>query len=99
FSHIRKVLDRQISLKSIRVHTGVKEERIKKEGVEIVDSGGKRQFIEADTIILSAGSAPNSALSRSFQGTAPEFYEVGDCREARRILEAIHGGDEAARKL
>jgi pyruvate/2-oxoglutarate dehydrogenase complex dihydrolipoamide dehydrogenase (E3) component len=99
FSHIRKVLVRQISLKSIRVHTGVKEERIKQEGVEIVDSGGKRLFIETDTIILSAGSAPNSALSRSFQGTAPEFYEVGDCREARRILEAIHSGDEAARKL
>jgi hypothetical protein len=47
----------------------------------------------------TAGSAPDSALPRSFQGTAPEFYEVGDCREARRILEAIHGGHEAARKL
>jgi hypothetical protein len=29
---------------------------------------------------------------------AREFYGVGDCREARRILEAIHGGDEAARR-
>lgn len=99
FSHIRKVLVGQISRKGIRVYTGVKEERIKEEGVEIVDSGGKTLFLEADTMILSAGSAPDSALSRSFQGTAPEFYEVGDCREARRILEAVHGGDEAARKL
>ncbi len=99
FSHIRKVLVEQMKRKGVRVYTGVKKERIGKEGMEIVDSGGEKLLLEADTIVLSAGAVPDSTLSRSFQGTAPEFYEAGDCREARRILEAIHGGDEAARKL
>ena len=99
FAYIRKVLVSHINARRIKVHTGVKEEHIKEEGLEILDSGGERLFIEADTVILSAGSVSNSSVSRSFHGTAPEFYEAGDCREPRRILEAIHGGDEAARKL
>jgi hypothetical protein len=28
-----------------------------------------------------------------------ELYEAGDCVEVRRLLEAVHGGAEAALKL
>ncbi len=92
-------MDKMQLLAMIQAYTGVKEERISEKGLEIVDRSGKRFFLEAEKLILSTGSTPDSAYSRSFAGTALEFYEAGDCREAKKILEAIHGGYEAARKL
>jgi 2,4-dienoyl-CoA reductase-like NADH-dependent reductase (Old Yellow Enzyme family)/thioredoxin reductase len=99
FSSIRKVLLDRVRREGISAYMGVKEEKITEEGVEIVDSSGKGILLEADQIVLSAGSVPNSAVSRSFAGTAAEFYETGDCREACKILEAIHGGYRVARNL
>jgi NADPH-dependent 2,4-dienoyl-CoA reductase/sulfur reductase-like enzyme len=99
FYMVRKLLLERVKKEGISAYTGVKEEKITDEGVEIVDSGGNRVLLGADLIILSAGSVPNSAASRAFQGIATEFYEAGDCREASKILEAIHGGYEAARNL
>jgi 2,4-dienoyl-CoA reductase-like NADH-dependent reductase (Old Yellow Enzyme family)/thioredoxin reductase len=99
FVSIRKVLLERVAGERIPAYTGVKEERISPQGVEIVDSSGKRFLLETDSIVLSAGSVPDSAASASFEGTAPEFHVVGDCREACKILEAIHGGYAAARNL
>jgi len=99
FPWIRKVLLERLQKKGIQAYTGVKEERIVEKGVEIVDSSGQRVLIETDKVILSVGSLPNSSLSRSFEGTAVEFYEAGDCKEPRKILEAIHEGYTIAKKL
>lgn len=99
FSHIRKVLLGEIGRRGIQAYTGVKKERITEGGVEFVDSSGKKRLIEADKIILSAGSVPDSMHIRSFQGTAPEFNQAGDCEQACKILEAIHAGHGAARNL
>jgi NADPH-dependent 2,4-dienoyl-CoA reductase/sulfur reductase-like enzyme len=96
---IRKVLLDRVGREGISTYTSVKEEKITEEGVEIVDSCGNQFLLGADLIILSTGSVPNSAVSRSLEGTAAEFYEAGDCREASKILEAIHGGYAAARNL
>jgi 2-enoate reductase len=99
FYMIRKLLLERVKKEGILVYTGVKEEKITEEGVEIVDSCGNRSLLGADLVVLSTGSVPNSAVSRSLEGTAAEFYEAGDCREATKILEAIHGGYAAARNL
>lgn len=99
FASIRKILLERLKEKGTQAYTGVKEEQIVEKGVEIVDSSWKRLLIETDKVILSVGSLPNSSLSRSFKGTAVEFYEVGDCKEARKILEAIHEGYLVARNL
>jgi 2,4-dienoyl-CoA reductase-like NADH-dependent reductase (Old Yellow Enzyme family)/thioredoxin reductase len=99
YTLIRKVLLERMAKEKIPAHTSVKEEKITGEGVEIVDSCENRFLLGADLVILSAGSVPDSAVSRSLEGTAAEFYEAGDCREAKRILEAIHGGYAAARNL
>jgi 2,4-dienoyl-CoA reductase-like NADH-dependent reductase (Old Yellow Enzyme family)/thioredoxin reductase len=99
FYMIRKLLLERVKKEGIAVYTSVKEEKITEEGVEIVDSCGNRFLLGADLIVLSTGSVPDSATSRSLEGTAAEFYEAGDCREATKILEAIHGGYAAARNL
>jgi 2,4-dienoyl-CoA reductase-like NADH-dependent reductase (Old Yellow Enzyme family)/thioredoxin reductase len=99
FYMIRKLLLERVKKEGISVYTSVKEEKITEEGVEIVDSCGKHYLLGADLVVLSTGAVPDSAASRSLEGTAAEFYEAGDCREATKILEAIHGGYAAARNL
>ena len=99
FYMIRKLLLERVKKEGIAVYTSVKEEKISEEGVEIVDSRGNRSLLDADLVVLSTGSVPDSAASRSLEGSAAEFYEAGDCREAAKILEAIHGGYAAARNL
>ena len=56
-------------------------------------------FLEADNIVLATGTRPNNSLTKLLKGNVPELYEVGDCVEPRRILEAIHEGAEAALRI
>lgn len=96
---MRKIIIERLRQKGIRAFTGVREERITKDGVEIVDRAEHRVFINADDIIIAAGSTPDPDLPRSLKDMAKEFYEIGDCKEARRILEAIYEGYGVAMNL
>ncbi len=96
---IRKVLLKRLEQKGVRSFTNVREERILKGGVEILVPGGEKMLVEADKIILSTGSAANTSLFPFLQKMAPEFYAIGDCKEPRKILEAIHEGYTVARNL
>ncbi len=55
FSWIRKIILQRLEKRGIKAFTGVKEEQIIEEGIEIVDHSGKRVLIEADKIILATG--------------------------------------------
>ena len=72
---------------------------ITSKGIALVDKEGKELFIEAAIIVLATGARPQSTFARSLGREIPELYEVGDCVETRRILEAIHDGAEAALKI
>jgi pyruvate/2-oxoglutarate dehydrogenase complex dihydrolipoamide dehydrogenase (E3) component len=99
FPSIRKILLKRLEGEKIRAFTRASEERITNGGIEIVDHSGERVLVEADKVILATGSIPNTTLSRSLQGTAAEFHRIGDCKEPRKILEAIHEGYTVARNL
>jgi len=96
---IRKVLLKRLAQKGVRSFTNVREERILKGGVEILVPGGEKMLVAADKIILSTGSAPNMSLFPFLQKMVPEFYAIGDCKEPRKILEAIQEGYTVARNL
>jgi 2,4-dienoyl-CoA reductase-like NADH-dependent reductase (Old Yellow Enzyme family)/thioredoxin reductase len=99
FPWIRKVLLKRLEGQGIRTFTQVREERITEGGVEIVDHSGNRVSIEADKVILATGSIPDFSLSHSLERTVPEFYAIGDCKDPRKILEAIHEGYAVGKKL
>lgn len=96
---IRKVLLKRLEERGIRSFVQVREERITEEGVEIVDSSGNRVSIEVDKVILATGSVPDSSIFISLKRTVPEVYAVGDSKEPRKILEAIHEGYSVAKGL
>jgi len=79
----------------VQAFTEVKEEEITDKGLEIVDKDGKKVSIEADDIVISAGSVADKTLFESLKGKVPELYEVGDCVSARRMQEAVYEGASA----
>jgi 2-enoate reductase len=85
--------------KGVEAFTGVKDEEITDKGMEIVDEGGKRIFIEADDIVIATGSVADKSLFKSLKGKIPELYEAGDCIKASRLYEAISGGAEVGLKV
>ncbi|MFH1624187.1 MAG: NAD(P)/FAD-dependent oxidoreductase [Pseudomonadota bacterium] len=99
-SSVRRGLMERLKKKEVKILAGVKQfDGITQEGIELIDKEGNKVFLKADNIVLAAGATPNKTLSQSLEGKVPEFYEVGDCVEARRLLDAIHEGAEAALQI
>jgi 2,4-dienoyl-CoA reductase (NADPH2) len=79
--------------------TGVKDMEITDKGLVITTKTGKKQTLEADSIIPTSPLKPNTALSKSLKGKAPEVYAIGDCQEPHMIVDAIADGWKIANKI
>jgi len=77
-------------------HANVEE--ITPEGAR-VNIDGKSRFFEADTIVLSIGSASNDAFIESVKGHVGEIIVVGDANGNSRFREAVIEGHAAGRAL
>jgi pyruvate/2-oxoglutarate dehydrogenase complex dihydrolipoamide dehydrogenase (E3) component len=53
---------------------------------------GKKQSLEAETILLAGGSQANNKPSRALEGEVPQLVSIGDCVEPRKAKDAIHEG-------
>jgi len=72
--------------------TGVRYREINNNGLVIEDKDGNLQTIEADTVIIARPLQPNTSLADNLKDIAPEFYVIGDCKEAGLITEAVADG-------
>ena len=80
--------------------SGVKEYvEITEKGLTIVNQEGKRQIIEADSIVTALPLTPNDELLNRIKGKVPEVYAVGDCRQPLLIADAIGTGLRTAREI
>lgn len=77
-------------------------QRITGGGVVAVRGGKDREF-EANAVVIAVGSSPNRELEHELRTAGVmdgiEFYEVGDCKEPRKAMEAIHEGFAAGLAL
>lgn len=88
-----------LAKKGVTMMTGVKYEEITEKGVAILTKEGKRETIEADTIVPAVPLTPNTELLKKVEGKVPEIYPIGDCRGAHLIIEAIADGSHIARAI
>jgi pyruvate/2-oxoglutarate dehydrogenase complex dihydrolipoamide dehydrogenase (E3) component len=67
---------------------------ILKDGVEIVDSMGRRSTIKAHTIILAVGRRKkvDETLLKAANEVAKEIYIIGDSKMPRKIIDAMKEG-------
>ena len=83
--------------KGVIMMVDVKYEEITDKGLTITTKEGKRQTIEADTIVTAMPLLPNDELLKNLEGSAPEVYAIGDCVEPKMIIDAIADGSRIAR--
>ncbi|VUT25510.1 MAG: FAD-dependent oxidoreductase [Candidatus Methanolliviera sp. GoM_oil] len=73
--------------------------------LEITDAGavierkGKKEMLEANTIVLAVGMEANKKLSKVLKDKIPKLHVIGDSVEPRKILEAIHDGWQIGCKM
>jgi 2,4-dienoyl-CoA reductase (NADPH2) len=85
--------------KGVAMLPGVKYEEITDKGLTITTKEGKRQTLEADTIVTALPLLPNTELLKEVDGLVPEVYAIGDCREPHLIVDAIADGSRIARAI
>lgn len=85
-----RLLDR-LSKMGVRMLGGVKYEEIQDTGLLITTSEGGKTFLPADTIVIAAGSKPDTRLYEQLKGKV-EVYLVGDCARPGRIMDAVADG-------
>ena len=73
-------------------------QEITDKGVWVENADG-RQFIEADTVIISVGTKPLVKERDQFKDVAFDVICVGDCVKASSIVHAVHTGFDAGLTL
>ncbi|MEM3585901.1 MAG: FAD-dependent oxidoreductase [Candidatus Jordarchaeaceae archaeon] len=81
-----------------KIITEAKVVEVTSEGA-VYEKGGQRILEKADTVIVALGTVPNKSIFEKLQGKVPETYLVGDAVKPGRIINAIHGAAEIAKKI
>jgi 2,4-dienoyl-CoA reductase-like NADH-dependent reductase (Old Yellow Enzyme family)/thioredoxin reductase len=79
--------------------TGVRYEEITDKGLVITNKEGQRQNIEADTIVLATGAAPDTELATQLEGQGITLHLIGDCVTPGKIADAIRDGGRVGREI
>jgi 2,4-dienoyl-CoA reductase (NADPH2) len=82
----------------VRTFTSTKVEKISEKEVFAIKNG-ERLTLPADSVVLAVGSKPNKSLAEAIREKVSEIYEIGDCVEPRKALQAIHEGWDVALKM
>ena len=85
--------------KGVTMMPGVTYEEITDQGLTITTMEGKKQTIEADTIVTALPLLPNTELLKELDGIVPEVYAIGDCKDPHLIVDAIADGSRIARAV
>jgi 2,4-dienoyl-CoA reductase-like NADH-dependent reductase (Old Yellow Enzyme family)/thioredoxin reductase len=93
----RAALLRLLKERGVSTFLNWRLERIEEGRVLLSDRNGNRKEVGTDSVILALGLKPNQDLLEPLRKSFPEVQVIGDCREPRKIYQAIHEGAFAGR--
>lgn len=85
--------------KGVTMLAQVKYEKITDEGLIVTTKEGKKQTIQADSILTAMPLLPNADLLKSLEGKVQEVYQIGDCKVPGFMHDAISDGSRIARMI
>lgn len=94
----RPPLVHNLQRKMVRMLTGTRPVVITQDGVTVIDSKGEEKVLPADTVVAAVGFTPRKELFQALENMI-KVYQIGDCAEPRRIMEAIHEAAEVSMLL
>jgi 2-enoate reductase len=77
----------------VEMYTGRKILQINSRGV-LVESDGKTEQIEGETIVLAMGAQPDNNLAQALEPQV-DVYVAGDCAGVRKTVNAVYEGARA----
>lgn len=81
-----------------RIILGATVTRIE-EGAVIYRQGDEEKKISAALVVTAMGAKPDNGLADTLKESGISYRIVGDAKSPRRLLEAIHEGDQAGREI
>ncbi len=85
--------------KGVEIISGVKSMEVTDTGLSIITKEGKKQTIEADSIIPVLPMSPDNSLTKILASKVSDIHAIGDCNEPNLIVDAIAAGSRVARNL
>lgn len=73
--------------------------QISEEGVTVLDSFGRKTFVEAETVVNALGAKSVEKLEERVKEIVSEVYVIGDSKKPRRIINATFEGANVARLI
>ena len=68
-------------------------------GIRCTGKDGQSITVSADTVILSVGMRALSAVADELEAVSRDFRQIGDCKRARQIGDAVREGYDAAMNI
>jgi 2,4-dienoyl-CoA reductase (NADPH2) len=85
-----------LTQKGVTMMPGIRYEAITDKGLTVTTGEGKRQTIEADTVVIALPLAASDDLLAKLEGKVPEVYAIGDSAEPGLMMDAINDGARIA---
>ena len=79
--------------------SGAKDIEITDRGLAYSDKEGRRQTVEADTVVPTSPLTPNTDLLAGLKGRVAELYVIGDASKPGMIVDAVREGFHTARTV
>ncbi|MFC1917272.1 FAD-dependent oxidoreductase [Chloroflexota bacterium] len=96
---LRYHLITELRAKGVKFYTRVTYKEATGKSLVIRDKNGNEQVLEADSIVMAAGTKPDNRLLRELNGKVAEIICIGDAVKGRKIIDAINEGFKAAFSL
>ncbi|TDE35658.1 FAD-dependent oxidoreductase [Antarcticimicrobium sediminis] len=86
----RHLLGRLHDNPHVKILEGWSLEAVTPAGATFTDADGRRATHTFDQLLLAAGRFPGGPLMEELQALGLEVHSIGDCRDVRRIGDAVH---------
>lgn len=96
---LRQYLLDKLAAKGVTMLSGMKYEKITKNGVVITNKDSQTRTIEADTLVSIGSAIQNTELYDAVKQNVPEVYIAGDSKKPQGMGEAISDGFQIGLKL
>lgn len=84
---------------TISMHLRSKCVEIMEDGIRIEDETGARKELKADTVIMATGLRPDRQKVESFEKSAYDVIEIGDCDQVGSLLGTSSSAYRAAFRI
>lgn len=95
----REFLLERLKGHGVNIITSAKVKEILDDGVVFTRNGSDVSVRGVNTVVLALGARSVNDLSQEIENKVPEVYVIGDAKEPRRAIEAIHEAFDVARQI